>query len=123
MRHRGTGYTVLLLVSFLFLQIGGQVAAGFAGISESFFNPFLLVSYFCLFSRGFVWLFILRRIDLLTAYPFTGMIYIIILPITFRIFGDSISPARIGGAVLIFVGIMFTAVGAGYGKKEQCDEG
>ena len=103
--------TPILLSAFLVLQLGGQIAAGFAGRQAYFLNHFTVISYFCLTARGFIWLLILRRMSLTAAYPFTGMIYVLILPVSAFVFGDSISVVRVVGAVLIFAGVMLTAAG------------
>lgn len=111
MTSRQTLNTAALLLLFLVLQIGGQIAAGFAGEQGYFFNPYTIISYFCLFSRGLIWILILKRIDLIKAYPFTGLVYLLILPLSAFIFGDEISWSKAAGAALIFAGIIFTAAG------------
>jgi drug/metabolite transporter (DMT)-like permease len=101
------------------LQVGGQVAAGFSGLRDSFLNPFTIISYGCLVSRGLIWVIILKRINLTTAYPFTGLVYLLILPLSAFIFGDNISWQKAAGAVLIFGGIIFTSIGARLRRQRE----
>ena len=62
---------------------------------------------------------ILKRLSLVTAYPFTGLVYLLILPLSAFIFGDEISWPKAVGALLIFTGIIFTAVGAAINEREE----
>ncbi len=103
---------VPLLVMFLLLQLGGQTAAGFSGRTGGFINIFTFISYCCLILRAFIWMLVLRRLSLSAAYPFTGAVYLLILPLSMLIFDEKPGWARFAGALLIFAGIIFTAAGA-----------
>ena len=101
---------LLPLLSFLLLQLCGQTAAGFAGRMGGI-NLFTIISYFCLLSRGLVWILILKRLPLTVAYPFTGAIYLLILPLSIFLFGESPDWSRFAGAALIFAGIAVSSSG------------
>lgn len=102
---------VLLLILFLLLQLGGQTAAGFAGKIGGI-NIYTLISYTCLTLRGLLWVLVLKRLPLTVAYPFTGAVYLLILPLSMLLFGESPEWSRFAGAALIFAGIGVSAVGA-----------
>jgi drug/metabolite transporter (DMT)-like permease len=111
--------TIVLISAFLFLQLLGQISAGFAGEAVSIINPFTVISYFCLISRGVLWVLILKRVNLLAAYPFTGIIYLLILPISYLVFDESITRWQIWGAAMIFIGIMLNAAGNAAAVKKR----
>lgn len=104
--------SVILLILFLLLQLGGQTAAGFAGNAGGNFNIFTLLSYCALLLRGFVWILVLKRMPLIAAYPFTGAVYILVLPLSILLFGETPHWSRFAGAFLIFAGIGVSALGA-----------
>ena len=103
---------VILIIMFLLLQLGGQTAAGFSARAEGFFNLFTLISYCALCLRGLLWILILKVLPLTTAYPLTGTVYFLILPLSVFIFGESPDWSRFAGAALIFAGIIFSAYGS-----------
>jgi len=111
--------TFILLLFFLVLQLGGQLAAGFAGTAGGLLNPFTVISYSCLICRGLLWVVILKRVELVSAYPFTGLVYLLILPLSAFAFGDEISWEKGAGAALIFIGILFAAAGQGMRQKKR----
>lgn len=108
---------VILIIMFLLLQLGGQTAAGFSGRAGNFFNIFTLISYCALFFRALTWILILKTLPLSAAYPFTGLVYLLILPLSVFIFGESPDWSRFAGAVLIFTGIIFSAIGAAANER------
>ena len=101
----------ILILLFLLLQLAGQTAAGFSGRSSGLINIYTVVSYICLILRAFIWLFILKLLPLTKAYPYTAAVYILILPLSILIFGESPDWSRYAGAGLIFIGIMLNAAG------------
>ena len=103
--------SVFLLLIFLLLQLGGQTAAGFAGRAGGI-NLYTITSYACLFLRGLVWIMVLKRLPLTVAYPFTGAVYLLILPLSMIVFDETPGWSRFAGAALIFIGIIFSASGA-----------
>ncbi len=105
------------MLLFLALQLGGQLSAGRAGAEDGFINLFTAISYICLLSRGLIWILILKRMKLVAAYPLTGMVYLLILPLSAYFFGDEISWEKAAGAALIFTGIVFTAAGQSGARK------
>lgn len=103
---------IILMILFLILQLGGQTAAGFSGREVGFFNLYTLLSYSALVLRAIIWMLILKNMPLTVAYPFTGMVYLLILPLSIFIFGENPHWSSFAGAALIFCGIVLTAFGA-----------
>ncbi len=104
--------TVFLLILFVAIQLAGQLSSGLSGRASSLFNIFTLVTYGCLALRFFVWILILKRLPLITAYPFTGIIYILILPLSCFMYHKPVEPERAAGMVMIFAGIVLCSLGS-----------
>lgn len=112
MTHRLQQSYLGLLLIFIILQLAGQTSAGLSGKTAGLLNIFTLISYCCLILRAFVWLLILKKLPLTSAYPVTASIYILILPLSMIVFGESPGWSRFAGAALITSGIILTSVGA-----------
>jgi len=110
-RYRPLNNPVILLVVFMLLQLGGQIAAGLSGSTGSIVNLFTVISYCCLLARGIVWVLVLKKLPLTVAYPFTGAVYLLILPLSVLVFGEQPGWSRFAGAALIFAGVAVTAAG------------
>jgi multidrug transporter EmrE-like cation transporter len=52
-----------------------------------------------------LWLGVLSRTEISKAYPFVGLGFILTALIGYFVFGDSLGPLRIGGIVLVILGI------------------
>jgi drug/metabolite transporter (DMT)-like permease len=53
------------------------------------------------------WMLCLSRLDLSYAYPFTGLSYVLIFVASSVIFGDRVSLERLGGILVVCLGITF----------------
>lgn len=51
-----------------------------------------------------MWLWVLAKVDLSVAYPFVGVSFLVTMGFGAAILGESITPGRIAGTVLIAVG-------------------
>lgn len=69
-------------------------------------NFFIISGYICLVARGFVWIFILRKIDLSFAYTFLSISFVIILILSHFFFGEEISREKILGTFFIISGVI-----------------
>jgi len=103
--------SLFLLILYLILQLGGQLSAKAAGVQPTLFSGFMILSYFCLLTRGFLWVLILSRLRLVAAYPLNGLAYVLILPLSSLVFGETVTPAQAAGGVLILAGIICIARG------------
>ena len=74
-------WPVLLLP--LGIMLAGQILAKLSGTviasGGSIFNTFSFLSYTCLIGRGILWIFIIRRMRLVFAYPVMSLNYILVL--------------------------------------------
>ena len=52
------------------------------------------------------WLNVLSRIDVTIAYPFVGLGFIVTMLFGFLILGESLTPAKVAGTVLVAVGVI-----------------
>jgi multidrug transporter EmrE-like cation transporter len=52
------------------------------------------------------WLTALSRVDLSYAYPFASLSYVVMLIASWRLFGENLSLPRLGGTLLIIVGVL-----------------
>lgn len=108
---------VLLLP--LGIMLIGQIFAKLSGIfiesGGSIINIYSLISYFCLFSRGFLWIFIIRRMRLVFAYPILSINYILVLLVSYFLFHEKIISSNLIGAGFISLGVVLI----GFGEKQN----
>ncbi|MBU7587102.1 MAG: EamA family transporter [Nostoc sp. TH1S01] len=70
-----------------------------------------LVLALTIYSLGIVnWIFALRVVKLSIAYPLTSLNYVGILLGSYYFFDEKITPGRVFGIVLIFVGVLLVAL-------------
>ncbi len=104
----------MLLFSYLFLTLG-QVSAklGSRAFDSSGKTTYIFVvgTYFFFMMRGLLWVFLLRRLKLVLAYPLMSVGYILVLFVSFQFFGESLTPGKILGALLLILGV--TAISYG----------
>jgi len=106
--------SLLLGFSYLFLM-GGQICAKFAGLNLGVFESISLVfaagTYIFFFLRGFLWIFVLRRLKLVLAYPLMSIGYVLILFISRSLFDEMITPGKAGGSLLLITGVILVSIG------------
>lgn len=69
-------------------------------------NPFVVGGLFLYASGTIFWLAALSRVDLSYAYPFASMSYVIMLFAAWQLFGETITPLRILGTLIIAAGVL-----------------
>jgi undecaprenyl phosphate-alpha-L-ara4N flippase subunit ArnE len=111
MNRTNSNKTILLLFIPVLIMAAGQISAKTGSMilasSESFhLNIYLVMSYLFLILRGFIWIFIIRLVDLSTAYPVMSINYVIILIISTLFFNENLTPFNITGSILITSGIL-----------------
>ncbi len=110
-------WPVLLLP--LSIMLIGQIFAKMSGMHIEFggsiLNIYSLISYICLISRGFIWIFIVRRMRLVFAYPVMSVNYILVLLVSYFIFDEQIVSTNLIGAGLISLGVILI----GFGEKNN----
>ena len=112
-------WPVLLLP--LSIMLLGQIFAKMSGIhigsGGSILNIYTLVSYLCLISRGFLWIFIIRRMRLVFAYPVMSLNYILVLLVSYFIFNEEIVSTNLIGAGLISLGVILIGFGERHNRR------
>lgn len=104
----------LLFFSYLFLTLG-QVSAKLA--SRTIGSPgrttliFVAGTYVFFFLRGTLWVFLLRRIKLVLAYPLMSVGYILVLVVSFHFFDETLTIGKIIGALLLMAGVSAISYG------------
>ncbi|HDQ13694.1 MAG TPA: hypothetical protein ENN41_02630 [Sediminispirochaeta sp.] len=104
----------LLLFSYCFLTLG-QVCAKLAGRSLGAPDLSTLLfatgTYLFFALRGVLWVFLLRKVKLVLAYPLMSVGYILVLFVSVRFFQERFTPGKVAGALLVILGV--TAVSHG----------
>ena len=75
-----------------------------------FTSPWVLIGLACFGLSAVVWLFVLSKIPLSSAYPFVALGIAITVVAGRFLFGEPISAAKLIGVVIILVGISTVAV-------------
>ncbi len=69
-------------------------------------NPYVVLGLALYVCGTVFWLAALSRVDLSYAYPFASLSYIIMLTASWLLFGESITPLRIIGTLIIASGVL-----------------
>lgn len=72
-------------------------------------TPWVVLGMGLYLGGSLFWLTALSRLDLSLAYPFAGLNYVLILLASYLLFGETLSPMRVAGALLIALGVSLIA--------------
>jgi multidrug transporter EmrE-like cation transporter len=72
-------------------------------------NPLIILGLACYGLGAAIWIIVLSRVDLSLAYPMLGLGYVIVLLTSWLIFGESVTPLRWAGALMIVAGVVLVA--------------
>jgi multidrug transporter EmrE-like cation transporter len=75
-------------------------------------SPSIVMGLACFGFSAIVWLFVLSKMPVSTAYPFVSLGIVITVVAGRLIFGELISPVKIAGVCLIVIGVSAVAVGS-----------
>jgi drug/metabolite transporter (DMT)-like permease len=73
-------------------------------------KPWVLSALFATFLAGLSWMVVLSKFELTYAFPFTALNFIVILAAGAMILGETITPAKIIGTLIVLAGIMVMAL-------------
>jgi len=73
------------------------------------FHPWVLGGLVLYFGAALVWLVVLSRLDVSLAYPFVGLGFVVTMLLAWVLLGETLTPARIAGTLLISVGVVVLA--------------
>ena len=112
----------LLITIFIALRTLNQIlfkniAIGPGGSSyfSLIMQPLFYISCVIFLAQALVWLMVLRRFDLSTAYPFTSITFITLLVSGALFFDESITLGNVLGSVLIMAGVVIIS-------RNQCSK-
>ena len=102
-------FNVLLTVSAQYsLKYGinsTNLPFSFINVPKIVFSPLVFLG-FCLYGvSSILWIYILKNIPLSVAYPALSIGYILILIVSYKFLGESITSLNIVGAFLIIFGV------------------
>jgi multidrug transporter EmrE-like cation transporter len=83
-----------------------------AALPKMFCNVFLWSSVICYGLSCLIWMMVLSRAEIGFAYAFTSLGFVIVTIMGHLIFNEHITPLRIGGIILICIGVILVSKGA-----------
>jgi drug/metabolite transporter (DMT)-like permease len=114
---------VFLVIIFIFLRTLTQImfknlALGPGGSSyvTLLFDPLFYLIGVMFLGQAAVWLMVLKRLPLSTAYPFTSVTVVTLLISGALFFGETITTGNVLGSLLIMAGVVIIA-----GDKKKND--
>lgn len=101
---------LLAIVGQFFLKKGILVSTltpNLESILRTILSPFVLLGFIAYGASSIIWLFVLQKFPLSTAYPAISLTYIAIVLISFYVLKEPISSLKIIGIFLIITGVYF----------------
>lgn len=89
--------------------IGADGAAGHALLQTAVnvaFQPFIVAGLFCYVLSVGIWIVALSRVDVSVAYPMLSIGYVVNAFAAYWLFGEVLTPMRIGGITVILIGVV-----------------
>ncbi len=85
-------------------------ATNFIEIIQTIFSSPYVILGLSLYGFGAVlWLFVLAKLDVTTAYPFVGLGFILTMILGAWLLGETLTVSKIIGTLLVSIGIVFVA--------------
>jgi drug/metabolite transporter (DMT)-like permease len=73
------------------------------------FDPYIFSGFLAAFLASLTWMAALAKFDLSHAYPFMSLSFIVVLLFSYLLLGEPISVYKVGGCLLIVMGIVLMA--------------
>lgn len=89
--------------------ISANPITGAAGFLLLLAKPWFWLALALYGSAILLWMVILQKTPLVTAYPFAGLSFVLVPLAAWLWMGETISPAYIAGALFILAGVVLTA--------------
>jgi len=86
-------------------------AATFPILKSIATNVFVIGGLFLYFSSAAVWLFVLAKIDVSSAYPFVGLGFILTMLLAYFIHHEPLTIYKVTGTLLITLGVVAISQG------------
>ncbi len=109
MQHKKLNFLIIIPILLITL---GQVSAKhgmnlFQDNNKIYYSIiFLSIGYMALILRGVIWIVILKKHDLSSAYPLISLSYVFIILLSYFLFSEPLSIEKITGALLIIIGVL-----------------
>ncbi|GLV22566.1 transporter [Sphingobium sp. TomMM35A] len=82
-------------------------------------SPLIILGLGCFVLSAVVWLLVLARVDLSTAYPFIGLGLVITVASSYFILGEPISATKLVGVASIVFGVVLIGLSASPTRQEE----
>lgn len=105
---------LLVLIPIFFVMVGqtlSKYGAQELKKADTIINLYIILGYTSLLLRGFIWIFILKKVKLSFAYPLMSVTFILILGISYFLFNEEITFYNLVGCFLIMGGVAFISLG------------
>ena len=115
---------LLVLIPIIFVMVGqtlSKYGAQEIKKTDTIINIYIILGYTMLMLRGFIWIFILKKVKLSFAYPLMSVTFILILAISYFMFNEDITFYNLLGSCLIMGGVVFISLGEINEKVERND--
>jgi drug/metabolite transporter (DMT)-like permease len=89
------------------LPAGGGAKVQF--VVHLLLNPWVLSGIVATFFAGVSWMLALTKFQLSYAYPFTSLVYMLVLASGVVFFRDSMSAGRLAGTAVVMLGVVMIA--------------
>lgn len=112
----------LILLLAISLGAAGQIMlkAGLSQLPESssavqvltsiFTNVYVFLGFACYGLSSLVYLIALKRLPLSYAYPMVALSYVMVVALSWKVFGETIPPMRIAAVAIILTGVVVLAL-------------
>lgn len=87
----------------------GELHLNVDGLFKAFTNPFVIAGLAIMFAAAVLWLRVISREPLSWAYPMLALGYIPLLISSHQVLGETVSPARWAGVIVIILGVTIVA--------------
>ena len=112
---------VIGLITFALSMATGQVlfklgatkvepATDLQGWMQLIFHPLVITALVLYGAATFLWLWLLQRIPLTTAYPFAALAFVLVPLGGWFFFNESVNLKYVGGVTLILCGVLLTSL-------------
>ncbi len=76
------------------------------------FDPFVFSGLVATFVSGLCWMATMSKLEIGYAYPFTSLGFVLVVLLSWLLFGESLNAWRIWGVILIVAGVTVASQGA-----------
>ena len=94
------------------LALGGSDRSFPRAVAAIMTSPIVLSGLFLFAVSVVIWLFVLARVDLSTAYPCVALGVVITVASGHFILGETISPTKLAGVTAVVIGVLLIGISA-----------